>query len=149
MSRQQAAGECFKCGYNCSQSVFSAFAPDFGLNYETALKVAGNFGGGMARMGETCGAVTGAFMAIGLKYSKTKFGEDANRDKGYELTREFTKRFSEKYGSIICRELLKYEIGTPEGKQKINELKLFEKVCYPIVQDSVSIVENLLELNKK
>jgi C_GCAxxG_C_C family probable redox protein len=146
MSRQQAAGECFKCGYNCSQAVFSTFAPEFGVNYETALKVAGNFGGGMARMGETCGAVTGAFMAIGLKYSKTKFGEDAQRDKGYELVNEFSKKFIEKHGSMKCKDLLKCDVGTPEGKKIINELNLSQNVCFPLVQYSTAMVEDLLEL---
>jgi C_GCAxxG_C_C family probable redox protein len=148
MSRQQAAAECFKCGYNCAQSVFSAIAPEFDVDYETALKVAGAFGGGMGRMGETCGVVTGAFMAIGLKYSKTKFGEETQRDKGYELVREFTKRFEDKYGSITCRDLLKEDIGSPEGRERINALNLHRDVCYKLVQDSISMVEDLLELNK-
>ncbi len=72
ISRIDSAVDCFTCGFSCSQAVFSTFAEKIGLDKETALRISGPFGGGMARMGDTCGAVTGAFMAIGLKYGKAK-----------------------------------------------------------------------------
>jgi C_GCAxxG_C_C family probable redox protein len=74
--RCERATQCFSEGFNCSQAVLSAFGPEMGLDCETALRVAGMFGAGMGRMGNVCGAVTGAFMVIGLKYSKTQDGEN-------------------------------------------------------------------------
>lgn len=68
MNQSERAVACFKEGFSCSQAVFSTFAPQLGLECELALKVAGLFGGGMGRLGEVCGAVTGALMALGLKY---------------------------------------------------------------------------------
>ena len=67
MKRSKHAVSCFKDGFSCSQALLSTYGDQFGLNHELALKVSGAFGGGMGRMGETCGAVTGAFMVIGLK----------------------------------------------------------------------------------
>jgi C_GCAxxG_C_C family probable redox protein len=74
MDKVDSAVSSFKEGFNCSQSVFSTYSRLFGLNHEVALKIAQGFGGGFARMGQTCGAVTGAFMVIGLKYGKVKAG---------------------------------------------------------------------------
>ena len=87
MKKSEAALASFVEGFSCSQSVLSAFAAEMGLEKEIALKVAGSFGGGMGRMGGTCGAVTGAFMAIGLRYAKLDPSDNATRDKGYEMVR--------------------------------------------------------------
>ena len=67
MSKAEVAVDCFEEGFNCSQAVVSAFAPELGLDRETALRVAAAFGGGMGRTGETCGAVSGALMVIGMQ----------------------------------------------------------------------------------
>ncbi len=68
MDKEKKGIDCFKNGFNCSQSVLTAFAGDFDLDEVTALKVAGGFGAGMGRLMETCGAVSGAYMVLGLKY---------------------------------------------------------------------------------
>jgi C_GCAxxG_C_C family probable redox protein len=134
----------FKNGYCCSQSVISVFAPELGLERDTALRIASSFCGGMGRRGETCGAVTGAYMALGLKHG-TSAPDSAARDRIYELVREFAKRFTERNGSLACKEILGYEIGTPEGYARITEKKLFDTVCTKLVRDAVEIVEELLE----
>ena len=67
MSNAEKAVTTFTNGYSCSQAVVSAYAEQFGLDHDTALRIAGGFGGGMGRRGEVCGALTGAFMVIGLK----------------------------------------------------------------------------------
>ena len=76
MDRIKQAVTAFKEGFSCSQAVFSALSESSGLERNTALKISQPFGGGIAHMGDTCGAVTGAFMAIGLQYGRTK-AEDA------------------------------------------------------------------------
>ena len=145
MSIADQAIACFDEGFSCSQAVFSVFAPQWGLDRMTALKVASPFGGGMGRLGETCGAVTGALMAIGLKYGQT-IGEDrAAKEKSYELARQFAERFKARnQGCLTCRELLGADISTPEGLQKVRETHAFTIMCPKFVRDAAEIVEELL-----
>ena len=115
-----------------------------GLDRELALKVAGTFGGGMARMGETCGAVTGAFMTIGLKYGKATAKDDAARDKTYDLVKEFVTKFQSRQGSIVCRELLGYDLSNPEGRKAAYEKGIFDTLCPQLVRDAAEILEEIL-----
>jgi C_GCAxxG_C_C family probable redox protein len=124
--------------------VLSSFGEEFGLARELALKIAGAFGGGMARMGETCGAVTGALMVIGLKYGMTQAKDEASRDKTYKLAQELATRFKERHGSIICRELLGYDLNSPEERKAAYDKGLFSTLCPQLVRDAVEIVEQLL-----
>ncbi len=144
MSNVQIAAAYFKEGFSCSQSVLAALAPDLGLDRETALRVAGAFGGGMARMGQTCGAVSGALMVLGLEHSQTQAGDKQAKEEMYALAREFIKRFEARNGSILCRELLGDDISTPEGMRAIREKGLFTSQCPKLVRDAVEIVEQLL-----
>lgn len=128
MNKPEEAVECFKQTFSCSQAVFSAYAPEFGIDKETALKIAGAFGGGMARMGETCaGAVTGAFMLIGLKYGKTKAEDEPAKEKTYQVVREFVEKFKLRNSSIVCRELTGCDMNSPEGLRAFKE-KIFLKL---------------------
>jgi C_GCAxxG_C_C family probable redox protein len=124
--------------------VLSSFGDQLGLERELALKVAGAFGGGMARMGETCGAITGALMVIGLKYGMTKAKDEKARDKTYKLAQEFATRFKERHGSVVCRELLGYDLGKPEERKLALEKGLFTSLCPEFVQDAAEIVKKLL-----
>lgn len=144
MNRIERSVSCFKQGFSCSQAVLSAFSDLFGLNRETALKISQAFGGGMARMGQTCGAVTGALMVIGLKHGRVKAEDVQARDKTYEIVREFVKRFKSKNGSIICKQLLGYDISTPQGMKTAEEKKLFDTLCPKLVQSASEILEQVL-----
>ncbi len=124
--------------------MLSTYGTRFGLDRETALKVSGAFGGGMGRMGGTCGAVTGAFMVIGLKHGKIQEGDDGAREKTYEMVEEFTRRFRARNKSIICRELLGHELNTPEGMQAVTEKKLFLTFCPGLIQSASEILEDIL-----
>jgi C_GCAxxG_C_C family probable redox protein len=115
-----------------------------GVERDVALKTAQSFGGGMAQMGETCGAVTGAFMAIGLKYGRTRPDDDEAKRRTYALVREFVEKFRARNGSIICRELLGCDIGTPEGNRIAKNKELFSTVCPGFVRDAVNILEEIL-----
>jgi len=95
-------------------------------------------------MGETCGAVTGAFMVIGLKYGNTKTGDDGARERTYELVGEFAKRFRSSHGSIVCRELLGYDLSNPEERTAARKKGLFTTLCPQLVQDAVEILEKIL-----
>ena len=130
--------------FYCSQAVLSTYCQKFGLDQETALKIAGAFGGGMCHMGKTCGAVTGAFMVIGLKYGMTKVEDELAKEKTCDLVREFVKRFEVRNGSIMCKELLACDISTPEGMKMAEDKKLFETLCPKLVQDTAEIIEQIL-----
>ena len=93
MNKADCAVSYFEEGFSCSQAVFSTYGPQLGLDRECALKIAGTFGGGMGRMGETCGAVTGAFMVIGLKYGNSKVEDNPSKEKAYSRVRGFVDMF--------------------------------------------------------
>ncbi len=131
----------FKEGFNCSQAVLAAFTPSSELETSTALKLASNFGGGMNE-GETCGAVTGALMAIGLKYGRYKADDIQAKEKAAGIAREFKKRFVAKHGSLQCKKLLKYDITTE--KEKILEKDLFNTLCPEFVGDAEAILKEIL-----
>jgi C_GCAxxG_C_C family probable redox protein len=144
MHEVDQAVACFTKGFNCAQAVLSACGSKFGLDRETALKVAGAFGGGMARRGETCGAVTGAFMVIGLKHAKIKEGDDAAREKTYEVSKKFVIRFKARNKTIVCRDLLGCDLSKPGGLQTAKEKNLFTTICPKFVKDAAEILGELL-----
>jgi len=145
MNRVERALSCFEEGFSCSQAMLSTYGPELGLDRETALMVATAFGGGMGRMGATCGAVSGAFMVIGLKYGRTRVEDEGTKEKAYSLVREFADRFESRNGSIVCRELLGYDIGTPEERELAREQGLFATLCPRFVRDAAEIIERILE----
>jgi C_GCAxxG_C_C family probable redox protein len=124
--------------------VLSSFGEAFGLEQGLALRVAGAFGGGMARMGEICGAVTGALMVIGLKYGMTQAKDEAARDKTYKLAQELASKFKARHNSLVCRELLGYDLSKPEERKAAHDKGLFTTLCPEFVRDAVEIVEQLL-----
>lgn len=142
--RSQLAVSRFQEGFSCSQSVLSAFSGTFGLDLNLSLKISQPFGGGIAHLGEMCGAVSGALMVIGLKYGRTKAEDIQAREKTYQLVRKFIIRFKEAHGTIICKELLGYDLDTEEGYKKAEEEKLFETFCPGLVQLSAEILEDLI-----
>ena len=137
----EIAGTVFSQNFNCSQSVFSAFAARFGLDRETALKLASPFGGGVARRGEVCGAVTGALLALGLARGAEL---PAGKEEIYRLSQEFMRRFEQEHKSILCRDLIDCDLSTPAGYQAATEKRVFKTICPVLVQDAVEIVQKLL-----
>jgi len=99
----------------------------------------------MGHLGETCGAVTGAFMVIGLKCGQTEDADDKERKKKtYKLVNEFVEKFNARNGSINCTELLRCDLSTPEGLTRAKEQNLFTTRCPKFVQDAAEILEELL-----
>ncbi len=142
MEKPVKAKSRFENGYACSQSVLSTFAPELGLDEETAFKIASAFGGGMVRHGEVCGAVTGALMTLGLKFgSPNADDEEAVRSASQELMR----RFEEEKGSLLCRELLGYHLIVPEEREKARESGVFQTTCPFLVQRATELAKEILE----
>jgi C_GCAxxG_C_C family probable redox protein len=124
--------------------VISAQGPRLGLDRELALRVAGAFGGGMASMGRTCGAVTGALMAIGLRHGRTEAEDREAKERCRHLAREFMAQFEARNGSITCRQLLGLDISVPEQKERAREEGLFDTLCLRLVHDAAEIVESII-----
>ncbi|MDD5225101.1 MAG: C-GCAxxG-C-C family protein [bacterium] len=134
----------FAEGFSCSQAVFSVFAEKRGLDRKTAFRISGAFGGGMARMGLVCGAVTGAFMVLGLEYGKTEAKDEGSKEKTYLKVREFAERFRKANGSMVCRELLGFDLSVPEEAAQAHAKGLFKTICPRMVKDAVEILEEML-----
>jgi C_GCAxxG_C_C family probable redox protein len=137
----ETAVSLFQSKFNCAQSVLAAFAPRLGLEQGQALKLASPFGGGVARRGQVCGAVTGALMALGFVH-----GTDtpAGKEDAYRLGQEFLGRFESKHGTILCWELLGFDISMPEGRRQAQEKDLFNSLCPLFVRGAAEIVQAML-----
>lgn len=146
MSKVENAVQCFSNGFNCSQAIFSTYSKQLGLDEETALKIACPFGAGMGRMSETCGAVTGAYMLIGLKHGKFLSEDNEAKEKSYALVQEFNEKFNAIHGSIQCKDLLQYDMKNPEDLLAIKEKGLWDKLCPIFIRDAAILIEDLLEL---
>jgi len=143
MGKVDQAVECFCGGAACSQAIAATYGPDFGLPREQAMKVASGFAGGM-RLGETCGAVTGAFMVLGLKFGGADCETRDGRDAVYAALADFVRRFEQRNRVVICRELLGCDISTPDGARKANREGLFRTICPNLVKDAAEILEEML-----
>lgn len=130
----------FKQGFNCSQIVVSHFAPRLGLDQDVALKIASGFGAGMGRMAHICGAVTGAFMVLGLKFGYCDDVSADSKEDIYGRAQKFAEEFKAKHGFIMCRDLLGVDISNPAGYAEAKERSLFRTACPLYVSDAISIL---------
>ena len=143
-NRIETATNSFNDGFACSQSILSAYSEHFGLDRELALKISDPFGAGMRGLSETCGAVTGSLMVIGLRYGRIRHNDILARDKTAERVQEFVEKFKERNGTIICKKLLGYDISIPEQNNKAEALGLFKTKCPKFVRDAAEILEQLV-----
>jgi C_GCAxxG_C_C family probable redox protein len=127
----------------CSQAVFMQFAQQMGLPENLAARIAAGFGGGMGQA-ETCGALTGAYMVLGLRYSDRNGIMPEDRETVTGMIQIFNERFIAKHGSLTCRGLLQCDISTEDGKQHAETQGLRESICADLVQSSVEILEDLV-----
>lgn len=119
MNHEQQAVQYFLDGYNCAQAVFLAFAPDLGMERAAAARLSSSFGGGMGRLREVCGAVSGMLMAAGALYGYDTPGDDVQKAAHYALVQALAGQFREAHSTILCRELLNRpgpESPTPEAR---------------------------------
>ena len=135
-------------GFNCAQSVLTAFAPEYGLSEETALRISTGFGSGMGRLGEVCGALTGAFMVIGLKYGRsetdgTKYGPKTEAT--YALVAELAAKFKERNLSVYCEDLVGHDLSIPEEREKARQEGVFASTCSKCIQGAAELVELALK----
>ena len=145
MERVQHAVARFEKGFNCAQAVLSSFSAPYGLERETALKLGSAFGAGLSRRGDTCGAVTGAMMVIGLEYGRTRAEDIQAREDTYAKTQEFFRQFETKCGSIVCRELLGYDVSKLEDLAHIRATGLSKELCPGFVRSASEILHQMLK----
>lgn len=144
MNHVDKAEEYFCNNFNCSQAVFTSFATELGLDEKLALKISTQFGGG-ARKGEMCGAVSGALMVLGLKYGHCHAEDMEEKEKAYQIAENFMNKFIEKQGTVVCRELLGYDISKTEDMERIKELNLFKTICPKMIRCATELVEQFDE----
>lgn len=146
---RERAVELFKQGYNCSQSVFAAFCEECSMDFETALKIASSFGGGMGRLREVCGAVSGMFMVAGIKYGYSDPTDKLSKAEHYKRIQQLAEQFKVSNGSIVCRELLGL---TTQSESYIPETRTAEyykkRPCAEIVGDAAEIMYEFIKANK-
>lgn len=140
-----SAVELFSKGFNCAQAAFTPIAEELGMDRSIALKITTPFGGGILGEQGLCGAVSGAYLAIGLKFGRYMPHDEPSREITYEFCKKFNAEFIAIFGTLNCRELLGCDLKTEIGKQEFNEKNLRETKCTHCVAKSVEILQKIIE----
>ena len=140
------AVELFKQGFNCSQAVFAAFCDEFDMDEETALKVSAGLGGGVGRLREVCGTVTGASMVAGMLYGATDGNDHEKKALTYQKVQQIVDEFKKLNPSIVCRELLGLSptASTPSTPEHRTDEFYKKRPCAQLVEDSAKAVDKIL-----
>ncbi|MHC1777133.1 MAG: C-GCAxxG-C-C family protein [Lentimicrobium sp.] len=145
MNRSSEALKAFDSGFNCAQSILYTFGKEFFKEEAFALKLASGFGAGISYRGEMCGAVSGSLMVIGLQYGYSDLAMEREKEMNYLVATEFIAAFKQRNGSLVCNQLVKSEINTPEGLETARRDGLFDKTCPGLIASAAEILESLLE----
>lgn len=143
MSKSLEAVKIFNSGFNCAQAVLAAFCEPLGLDRATACRLASGFGGGIGAQGEICGALSGAIMVMGLKFGSAEADKTAKAET-YRKTRQLAEEFKLRTGSLYCRDLLGFDLGTPEGQTQAKVPGSFDK-CDDFVKIAADILQEMFD----
>lgn len=143
------AVDLFCNGCNCSQAVLSVYAGRYGLDPTMAMRIATGLGGGVGRMGGTCGTLTGAALVLGLELGPTESGDQKAKDRTYAATRLLQQRFIEKHGSNQCKELLGRDLSIEEEYRDAHESGVFKTRCPCFVETTVTLLDEIIHINRK
>lgn len=143
MNKSEQAKSYFLSGHNCAQSVLLSFASELHYSTELAEKIAAGFGGGMGKTQQTCGAVTGAIMVLGILQGERVNNSKQLRSESIRSAKELMQAFTEEFGTTRCSELIGCDVNTPEGSARFREENIMENVCAGCVARAVQIVESL------
>lgn len=147
MDRRKLAFDLFMQGCNCSQAVFCAFCDLFGMDKNTALKISSGFGGGMGRLRETCGAVSGMVMALSAIYGYCDTSDHMLKSEHYGRVQTLCKRFSDEAGSISCRELLGLKGASEPYSPPRTEEFYKTRPCARLIMLAAGILEEYIAEN--
>ena len=146
MDHGMKAAELFLNGYNCAQAVVVAFSDLTGLEDSFSAKMASSFGGGMGRMREVCGAVSGMLMVLGLLYGYDTPGDDVSKKQQYTVVQQLSGKFREEVGSIVCREILKNPPSDPNPSPRTAEYYA-KRPCARMVYTAARILDEYIQEN--
>ena len=141
---REIAEKYFTDGYNCAQAVFLAFSDELGVDADTAVAISAPFGGGMGRLREVCGAVSGMFMALGCLYGKYSPDDAEAKKQQYADVQQLAHKFEEINGSIICRELLGLDGKSAPTPEKRTSEYYKKRPCKDMVGDAAEIFAEYL-----
>ncbi len=144
MDKSQRAAGYMKIGYNCSQAIVKTYAEDVGLNEEEIVKMASVLGGGIGMTGHVCGAVSGAALVLGAKFGSTDNTKLESKDKAYKKGRELLERFTAENKSILCSEILGYDISSKEGLMQARKSGVFIQKCPGFVASAARILQAII-----
>lgn len=146
MNKPEKAINFFDQGFNCSQSVLTAFSEDFAINENDLMKIACAFGGGMGRQQLTCGAVSGALMVLGLHFGRGINDDISKKGVTYEKAAEFLEAFKKRNGATDCLTLLQgLSFHNPDEMKRIEALNLFKTSCNKYAKDAVEIAQEMID----
>ena len=149
MDHAKRAQELFKEGYNCSQAVVCAFTDLTGLDEATSARLSSSFGGGMGRLREVCGAVSGVYMVLGILQGYSDPKEHDGKIAQYHIVQEIARRFKEKNGSIICRDLMKDVLAKPGNEPEERTPEFYAtRPCLRLIGDAAAILDEILKEQK-
>ena len=132
--------ESFRSGLNCAQAVITSYSDRMNYENNLALSISCGFGAGMGRLQETCGAVTGSFMVLGIHNCKMFLDNKERKEATYSMIQKFSEKFKLLNGSTDCISLLKCDLKTEEGNRFAKENNLFGTVCEKCISDSIKII---------
>lgn len=144
MNRGTQAAELFLQGYNCAQAIAVAFCDVTGLDRDFSARMASSFGGGMGRMREVCGAVSGMLMVAGLLYGYNTTNDDVAKKAHYALVQALAGQFREQNGSIVCRDILKNPPSDPAPSPRTAEYYA-QRPCARMVYSAATILEEYIK----
>ena len=131
-------------GFNCAQALLSIYAPNYGPDRDTALRLAQGFGAGISRTDNLCGQVSSPAMIIGLRYGGTQATDTAAKEKTFQVVGEFIREFTKRNGAVDCTGLLGYNLSDPHQAAEAKERKVMAARCPGFIRDAVEILEALL-----
>ena len=146
MDRQYKAATYFVEGYNCAQAVIMAFSDLIGMDEKACARISSSFGGGMGRLREVCGAVSGMLMVAGVLYGYDTKDDDEIKKTHYTRVQELAGKFKEEVGSIICREILKNPPSDPTPSPR-TEQYYKDRPCVHMVTTAVRVMEEYIAAN--
>jgi C_GCAxxG_C_C family probable redox protein len=147
VAKKDEALALFNSGFNCSQSVAAAYAEDLGMSRSDVLRLSAAFGGGIGRTGQTCGAVSGALMVLGMKHGMTEANAQA-KDRMYVIAQDFLKRVQAHQSSLLCNDILGEDITTAEGRASMRQRNTHASVCSPLIADITVMLDEMLGMER-
>ena len=144
MTKAEDAVALFQQGFNCTQSILSVFAADFGLDRDMARRISQGFGAGMGRTDNICGSLSAAIMVIGLRYGGIRPDDTAAKEKTYAVVREFLQEFKTLHGSVACTDLLGYNLSDPKQFADAKTHQVAMERCPVFIRAAVELVEKVV-----